>query len=85
MGQNLHRQTAGAVKSGKVIGRAFQGAGGPVGNGSQCVAQQFAFLIHTGNYSAFRQPKELGTKRHSLSKLKILSPRAGKTQCPFIP
>jgi hypothetical protein len=36
-----------------VIGRAFEGAGGSIGNGGQRVAQQFAFLIHTGNYNAF--------------------------------
>ena len=48
VGQNLHGQASGAGKSGKVVGRAFQGAGGPVGNGGQRVAQQFAFLVHTG-------------------------------------
>jgi hypothetical protein len=36
-----------------VIGSAFEGAGGPIGNGSQRVAEQFAFLVHTGNYNAF--------------------------------
>jgi len=53
VGQNLHGETARAVKSGKVIGSAFEGAGGPIGNGSQRVAEQFAFLVHTGNYNAF--------------------------------
>jgi hypothetical protein len=55
VGQNLHGETTGAVKSGKVIGRAFKGASGSVCNGSQRVAEQFAFLIHTGNYNAFLQ------------------------------
>ena len=55
MGQNLHGKAAGAVKSGKVIGGAFEGACGSVCNGSQRVAEQFAFLIHTGNYNAFLQ------------------------------
>ena len=52
VGQNLHGHASGAVKSGKVVGRAFQGAGGPVGNGGQRVAQQFAFFVHTENYNA---------------------------------
>ncbi len=51
--ENLHGQAACAVESGKVIGRAFEGAVGPVGNGGQRVAQQFAFLVHRGNYNAF--------------------------------
>jgi len=66
VGQNLHGQAAGGVKTGKVIGSAFQGSGGPVGNGGQRVAQQFAFLVHTRNYSAFfcgRWAFELGNTR----------------------
>ena len=55
VGQNLHGETTGAVKSGKVIGGAFKGASGSVCNGSQRVAEQFAFLIHTGNYNVFLQ------------------------------
>jgi hypothetical protein len=52
VGQNLHGQAAGGGKTGKVIGSAFQGAGGPVGNGGQRVAQHFAFFIHTRNYNS---------------------------------
>jgi hypothetical protein len=49
-----------------VIWRAFQGAGGPVGNGGQCVAQQFAFLIHTKNIAQAAGPMELGGISSSL-------------------
>jgi hypothetical protein len=35
-----------------VIRRAFQRPRRPIGQGSQCVPQQFPLLIHTPNYSA---------------------------------
>jgi hypothetical protein len=53
MGQNLYGETASAIKTCKVIGRAFESASGSIGNGGQRVAEQFAFLVHTGNYNAF--------------------------------
>jgi len=38
----------------KVIGRAFEGAAGSIGNGGQRVGAAISpFLIHTGNYNAF--------------------------------
>jgi len=52
VGQDLHGKAASAVKSGKVIRRTIQSTCGPVSNGSERVAKQFAFLIHTGNYNA---------------------------------
>jgi len=53
VGQNLHGETAGAVESGEVIGSAVQGADSSIGQSGQRVAQQFAFLVHTRNYSVF--------------------------------
>jgi len=51
VGQNLHRQSADAVKAAKMIGRPFKSPCGPIGQCCQSVAQQFAFLVHTGNYN----------------------------------
>jgi ketosteroid isomerase-like protein len=36
-----------------VIGSAVQGADSSIGQSGQRVAQQFAFLVHTRNYSVF--------------------------------
>lgn len=51
VGQNLHGETASVVESGEVIGRAIESADSSISQGGQRVAQQFAFLIHTRNYS----------------------------------
>ena len=72
VGQNLHRQAAGAVKTGKVAGCAFQRAGGAVGQGSQGMAQQFAFFVHTGNYSESGN----GRLKHSCARLTADRPQA---------
>jgi hypothetical protein len=36
-----------------VLGRTIKSADSSIGQGGQRVAQQFAFLVHTGNYSVF--------------------------------
>jgi hypothetical protein len=51
-----------------MIGRPFKSPCGPIGQCCQSVAQQFAFLVHTGNYNPVCAEIKSACRAHPLGR-----------------